>query len=333
MTLRTERQGTATEPSPASVRFYRPGDEEGMLRVLQASFARWPAVETEAEPIDHLRWKIGAAPCPEDAHAVAHVDGEIVGMHLCFVREYLHDDERVLVRNDTDNAVLSEWRNQAISALIVETSPAQYVLSSTSQPSLLRLDESLGHRPFRNRLISMSRDLSGEYFAVDGDHVEEIASFDHRIADLWAQAAEPYEFIVAPSVEWLNWRYCDPRAGRGFVLVHKMQGRVAGLLAARISYGKGYIAYLLTLPGREAALSALLNACIERFVEAGLEEAVCALPEHHPYRAFLTAQGFTQHQRRIPLTARPGRPGDLERPFRNDPKAGIHLMLGDTDLI
>lgn len=320
-----------------SVRYYRPSDEEAVLRVIQASFAPWPAFDIGVAPIDHLRWKIECAPDPEATHMVAEANGQIVGIRLCLVRDYSNNGARVTVRTDTDNAVLPEWRGRGVNAAIgdsvFESSPAELILSSTREPSLIRRDQDLGHRPLRNRFVSASSLLSQSFPGAAAMSVSEIARFDERIMKLWTLAVQPYEFILAPSVNWLNWRFCDQRGGNGFVLQTEENTDVTGFIVARTSRGKGHIAYLLALPGRGDVIQPLIAACMTRLRDAGVAEAICTLPEHHPYRETLLALGFTHKRRRIPVTTRLRRTGDPERPFRHDPYARIHLMLGDFDFI
>ncbi len=328
---------TAPDERSVTVRYYRSSDEEGLLRVIQASFAPWPAFDIDVTPIDHLRWKIESASRPETAHVVAEANGQIVGARLCLVREYLNDGKTLTVRTDSDNAVLPEWRGRGVNAAIgdsvFESSPAELVLSSTRQPSLIRRDQKLGHRPLRNRFVSASSLLSQGFPGGVAMSVSEITRFDERIIKFWALAVELYEFIAAPSIGWLNWRYCDPRGGNGFVLQTEENTEVTGFIVARTSRGKGHIAYLLALPGRDDVIRTLIAACMTRLRDAGISEAICTLPEHHPYRDKLTEMGFTHKRRRIPVTTRLRRPDDPERPFRHDPHARIHLMLGDFDFI
>jgi GNAT superfamily N-acetyltransferase len=321
---------------PYNIRFYRPGDEEGILAVLQASFPRWPAIEIEVPAIDHLRWKLAGTPDPETTHVVALADSRIVGCHLSLVRTY-RNEGLVAVRTDVDVAVAPEWRgrgvNPATTKLSVDTSPAPFVLTSTDNESIRRADYHRGHRPIRNRLIATSCDLTRKALPLDGMHIIQTTSFDNRIESFWTEAVAPYEFTASPSAPWLNWRYCDPRGGNGFVLQAEQRDQIVGFVAARMSWNKGYVAYLLALPARNNVVRSLLAACIDRFVEAGLTEAACALPEHHPYRPVLTELGFVRNRRRIPLSARPGGPADPERPFRDNPQARVHIMFGDLDLV
>jgi hypothetical protein len=39
-------------------RFYRPGDDQGILDLLVATFGAWPKHEITVPAIDHLRWKL-----------------------------------------------------------------------------------------------------------------------------------------------------------------------------------------------------------------------------------------------------------------------------------
>jgi GNAT superfamily N-acetyltransferase len=325
---------------PYSVRFYRPGDEEGILRVLQASFPRWPEVETSVAPIDHLRWKLAGDAPPVNDHIVAEADGQVVGVRLAVIRRYDVFDRALRCRMDVDMAVLPEYRGRGINSAVVrfgvEVATANDLLTaSTGRESIVEMDRGLGHRDVGNRLVSTVCDLpeSAESPPTAGDtSITEIDRFDERIESFWRTAARPFDFIVVPSRDDLNWRYCDMRGGIGTVLQAEERGEVVGFAALRLSRGKGYIAYLLVLPERLAAAGALVRRSLAYFRNAGVAEVVCGLPEHHPYGPLLTDEGFARKSHVIPLTCRPVRE-ELDLSFLQEPKAAVHLMLGDTDMV
>ena len=43
-----------------SLRFFRPGDEENLLGLIQRVFEAWPTADAGAPPIEHLRWKLSS---------------------------------------------------------------------------------------------------------------------------------------------------------------------------------------------------------------------------------------------------------------------------------
>lgn len=334
-----ERFSMSATSEPASnsafeVRFYRPGDEEGMLRVLQASFPRWPDVETDVPPIDHLRWKIENAPEPAATHIIAEADGRVIGCRISLLQRVRHGSTFGLARTDIDNAVAPDWRgkgvNAAITSFIVDVSKADIVMTSTLVETIRRVDASLGHRRLRNRLAYMHCDLTAAPPRPDTT-VKQLERFDERFDRFIARAAAPFDLIATPDVTRLNWRYCDPAGGKGTVFYTELDGEITGFIAIRISRGEGVIAYLLVLPDRHDLVRTLTLAGLARLHAAGIQDIRCALPEHHPYRAVLKDAGFSRNGNRVPFTARP-RVGEPELTFL-EKESPIHWMLGDTDLI
>lgn len=341
MNARTRRHSvTIADPTPFSVRFYRPGDEEGMLRVLLASFPRWPEVETNVAPIDHLRWKLGSSAHPERNHIVAEANGEIIAARIGLVQRHRASGRTLGCRFDVDSAVLAHWRGRGVYSSMTSfgvemATEADAVLASTGRPSLLQLDRSLGHRPIRNRLITMICDLPALPASEPIENswtITEVDAFDARIERFWQKASSPFDFVAAPSNEALNWRYCDARGGIGALLLAEERDELLGFTTLRVSRDKGSIAYLLALPDRLDVVRGLASAALSRLRDSSVAVAVCALPRRHPYRSVLAEQGFTRKGHAIPFTCRPNAP-DVDLSSLQNPKASVHLMLGDTDLV
>jgi GNAT superfamily N-acetyltransferase len=325
---------------PVNVRFYRPGDEEGILHVLQASFPRWPEVETNAAPIDHLRWKLAGAEHPELNHIVAEASGEIIAVRIGLEQRYRTRGRTLGCRFDVDTAVLPAHQGRGVysrmaSFGVAMATNADAVFANTGRPSLLELDRGLGHQPLKNRLASLICDLPVARPRDGGDdrfEVREATAFDERIESFWAEAAAHFDFIAALSMDNLNLRYCDARGGIGSVLLAEERSDILGFVALRVSRGKSSIAYLLALPDRLDVVRSLAAAALSRFRDAGVSEVICALPRRHPYRSVLAEQGFTRKGHAIPFTCRPNAP-DIDLSLLQEPKAAVHLMLGDTDLV
>jgi GNAT superfamily N-acetyltransferase len=331
---------TTTDQPAANVRFYRPGDEEGMLRVLQASFPRWPEVETDAAPIDHLRWKLASDAHPEQHNFVAEVEGQIVGAQLGIAQRYNGGGRALRCCLDVDSSVLPEYRGRGVYSSIFRfradmTTAIDVALASTGRESLSHLNRGLGQRPVGDRLDLMICDLPGSTQAKTPDElsITGVDRFDDRIEGFWSKAASPFDFIGTPSKDDLNWRYCDVRGGNGRVLQAEGRGDIVGFAALRQSHGKGYIAYLLTLPERPDVVRGLIEACLARLRAAGVSEVACALPAHHPYLSLLIDQGFTRKSHTVPFTCGATRLDELDLSFLHQPRVAVHLMLGDTDLV
>ena len=67
---------------------------------------------------------------------------------------------------------------------------------------------------------------------------------------------------------------------------------------------------------------------------AGGSEAIeCWSPIHHPYRGVLSANGFLHRRRIVPLEAHPPSDSSAVMTFGDDPRAAIHVAIGDTDMV
>ena len=163
--------------------------------------------------------------------------------------------------------------------------------------------------------------------------VRRVDSFDERFERFWDEASAPFVFIVERTPAYLNWRYADPRAGSFTILVAEDDNRVLGYLVLQRSYGKGYIADLLALPGRLDVAASLAQSALVRFRDAGVSTVECWSPRHHPYRPVLRRAGFLCKHRNVSLHPLPGRGLPERLALVDDPRAAIHVAIGDTDLV
>jgi hypothetical protein len=157
--------------------------------------------------------------------------------------------------------------------------------------------------------------------------------FDERIGGFFDEAARAFDFIVVRSREYLNWRYCDPAAGRFTVRAVEREGRLLGYAALKVADGEGYVADLLALPGRSDVVRSLIEDALRIFREAGVERVTCWMISRHPYSGILRRYGFLDSGKDVGfgyLTVSPTG-GDLE--FLEDPRARVHLTHGDSDWV
>lgn len=123
-------------------------DEEAVLRVLQASFPRWPRVDVSVEPIEHLRWKLGMDMEEADKgfHRVAEVGGRIVGVGITSARRAKLGDRVVRCYEGNDVCVHPAYRERGVlnkmGPFRQEESIRRYavwLLGGTSHGALIRI--------------------------------------------------------------------------------------------------------------------------------------------------------------------------------------------------
>jgi len=157
--------------------------------------------------------------------------------------------------------------------------------------------------------------------------------FDERIDEFFDQAARPFDFLLVRSSGYLNWRYCEPAAGRFTVRVAEQEGKILGYLVYKISEGNGYITDLLALPGRLDVVRSLIEDALRLLREAQVELVSCWMIARHPYNGPFRRYGFVDSRRDIGFVSKAIDPDSGILDFLDQATARIHLMHGDSDWI
>jgi len=159
-----------------------------------------------------------------------------------------------------------------------------------------------------------------------------IEQFDDRFDDLFADAAQSFDFIKVRDVEYLNWRYADPRAGNYRTIAATEADQLLGFVTIKHASRRGHVMDLLVRPGRVDVAEALVGAADDAFRQVQVFAAMCWLPPTHPYRSALARYGFfdSRQPSGVSLKTYAG-PHARSLDFLADPGAGVHIMLGDSD--
>jgi len=323
-----------------TLRYYRDGDEEGILELLTAAFGRWPGVDIAVAPIDYLRWKLNSHPIAPQFHYVAVADERIIGCQLIVVQRLKCGDRELLADTCTDYAVHPDYQGRGLSREIWEFDPKRFaatfdlLINITDSRAVKHQIKTIGHsRTLANELEWLELPVAAPRAdAAPPSHVtlRTAAEFDERTDEFCRDALRPFDLAIVRDRTYLNWRFGDPRAGRYTIRLAEDGGRLLGYAVFATSRGKGFIADLLVLPGRSDVIEALAVDAARYFAGSGLPSVRCWSVVRHPYRETLLRCGFA------PL--RPverfgiGRAG-REVPLRDDPNAAVHFTVGDTDIV
>jgi hypothetical protein len=157
--------------------------------------------------------------------------------------------------------------------------------------------------------------------------------FDDRIDDFFDEAARPFDFLVVRSRDYMNWRYCEPAAGRFTIRVAEQEGKILGYLVFKISSGNGYIADLLALPERLDVVRSLIEDTLRLFREARTEMVSCWMIAQHPYNDLLRRCGFVDSRSDLGFVYKAVTLDPKALEFLEEATARVHLMQGDSDWI
>lgn len=122
--------------------------------------------------------------------------------------------------------------------------------------------------------------------------ISTVNEFDENIDGFFEEAAQPFDFIVVRTKDYLNWRYCDTRGGRFTVRLAEQDGRILGYLVLKLADDRGFIVDLLALPGRIDIVRSLIEDGLRIFEEADVATAYCWMISRHPYNEVLRRYGF-----------------------------------------
>ena len=326
-------------PPGCEQRYFREGDEESMLDVLDKAFDGWPKVELSVPPIEHLRWKLRMHEAALRSHIVAVIDGRCIAVRPLWAPPVKVDDNVLLGRHAIDRAVLPEFQRHGMMAALEVRMPPRWAerfdltLSLRSNWQRINLTPGQSH-PRKLDVVACSLDAPPPVAVIPGDlTLRSIDTFDDRFDDFWAEASVPYRVMVARTAQHLNYRFGDRRAGNYRIVVAEREGRVLGYVITTARERTGYIADALVLPGRNDVLESLLADAVSHLRMDGKASVECWRFPYHPYVPSLEKLGFHEPRRTETLNLRSLNGRDREFEFFEEPKEPVHYMAGDTDLV
>lgn len=339
---------TTNDAAPYTTRFYEPGDETRIVAMLQRAFDRWPRDEITVPREEHLRWKLESHPKAAWQCVVAETPERVVGFQGYWLADVKVDHAVLLARVGVDFAVDPDYQRLGIKVAMRDRAQVNnprrvfdvHFGPDSGHPAFLHMRRKRGrtaqprlaHR-VEARVLELDRGLppaSGQTVWT----VNTARSFDGRVDQLWDVASVPFRAALVRKAGYLNWRYADERGGRYTVRTAEQDGALLGYLVTRISDGRGFLTDMLVLPERMDVLRSLVAESIAGLQAQGACEVECWLPEHHPYWAAVSHYPFDRKRRSIDykLTFDRLAPAQFDIPFVDDPRAPLHITLGDSDV-
>ncbi len=261
----------ANESRSCAVRPYLPGDEAGVVQLLQLSFPFWQHHGT----LDYWQSKHRNNPLGQSLVAVAESDNEIIGCDHNVLSKVKIGEGIFRCSYGCDGAVDQDFRRRGIFtsirrllSVLREKQSVQFFYTDTINPIvakvLSRVEERFPHvvqdlcwmrdvrmhfllNPHKNawlmmfglgaaRLLNRVRGSSRSDRRNQDLRIEKIPTFTNRIDEFWDEVSGHYSFITQRSKEWLNWRYCNMTA-RGLentISQVEENGKIAGYSVLKI---------------------------------------------------------------------------------------------------
>jgi ribosomal protein S18 acetylase RimI-like enzyme len=338
---------TLSLPADWSPRPYRAGDEKQILNALLGAFGKWPTVDIDVPPIEHLRWKLHSHVLAPEHHMIAEVDGVVASARSLLVQPVRFQGEPRLAFQPVDLAVAPQFQGLGLTRRLRlielrkmrETYPSTFAIKlyiRSWHPAARRLREQIvahGYA-FGNRMIALERpnDTLPAQDPATAHTLRNVTAFDDRIDAFWREASRPFAFAVDRSREYLTWRY-DRRAGAFTITLAEDGEKLLGYAVTRTSRNVGYIADLIALPDRLDVARSLLSNALSSFARTDGHTVECWLPTRHAYQPLLRELGFTRSERKLRFRYTPvGLTKEQLAPLRKS-DTPVHITAGDTDLV
>jgi hypothetical protein len=168
-------------------------------------------------------------------------------------------------------------------------------------------------------------------------HISQMQRFDEAFTVFWDQISSHYSFIVERNLEYLNWRYSDPRSGD--FLIRKAVDPECNVLGyvvfmvnrLREDYPIGYIVDLLTLPGRFEVADSLITEAIRHFDEHDVNIVNYLIEKKNPHMGILGRHGFLDSRITLEVFFDEYEKVEVLRKLERHSPTSIHFSFGDID--
>ena len=349
------------------VRPYEEGDEAGIVELLSLALPGWPGFDLGVSTVEHWEWKFGG---PDGSLvSVAESGGAVVGCSHVILCRCIVGGEELLLGNGLDVAVHPDFRKRGIFNAMTEQRMemmrdrgVSLAFWSTSNPILkgkwdrestpfprpildyvkvrdvgLQLRAMPVGNPWLWRmgysLVRAANSVSNAFRGAPGGRVrvDGLESFDEDVDRLWEEVSRGCGFVAVRNMDYLNWRYCDPRAGK-FEVRGAVDGGLVGYSVLSVNkahedYPVGYIVDIQAEPDRPDTLDALISDAVTFFDARGVNLVNCLVVKGSPLGRALGRRGFLNSRVRFHLAydaLGSGDPlGSASGPF--------HFCFGDRD--
>jgi hypothetical protein len=348
------------------------GDVTGIIELMTGAMP-WPGFPHEGSKMDFWQWRYGRNPRGFTNEVIADCGGRVCAHAASLPTDLIiggavHRGAQcsdLLTREDMRNKGLMDRAVLMLRQLNKSRGiEVEFAFPSAAGEKVLRkagfvdLPVNMGHyeliadpdRFFRDvrygGLKKMAyrglRTLKGDRARRDPDvEVYESVVFPDDIERMVLRFEKAFTFVLRRDVEYLRWRYSDPRGGKFRILFARRGPSTAGLIVLRpySVEGRTYmdIVDLVAEVGDEGAIGALVSSAARVCREIGSTIMQMWLPSDHPYLPDLGRAGFLHRQtgseeRTMKLLFRPL---DDSEEIMSSLKGGLqcHLVLGDTDWV
>jgi hypothetical protein len=343
------------------VREYNENDESGVLDLLDLAFPN-NNIST-----DYLTWKYFDNPLKKQIIAVTEYDNTIVGVSCCLFREIKLGENIYVIGYGGDLAVHHEHRRKGLTNMMTDLKEEIQNRDGTELCSCITVNPILIDRHNRRgNCANMPKKLLEMVYIEDAKkedlnlikglgyqaykytkkllnrnnqkdeciEIMKVKSFKSEADVFWEKIKDHYYLMFKRDATYLNWRYCDPRAGGFNVYEAVSDNEMCGYCVTFVdSNSIGYVADLCVLPDRNVVTHLLLNKAVETLVER-VNKIKYLISDGHPNVAIFSGNGFIPVNSELDIRYKERSENvrlDYSK-YYNAPSEKLFIQYGDTDL-
>ncbi len=357
------------------VREYHPGDEKSVVELMIKVFGGWPHFDIRCSPLDHWKWKYLDNPKRLNAIVVAEEGGIIVGCEHGYFVNVKIGDSLVFAHHGCDSAIDPKFQGEGIYSrlnkfryTLPQMTRIDYSFWASTNKKMLEfarrrkqlmslrrllkmvrindldlhfrmnktdgeLFKRLGYSTLRkiNKIIIPKRNYVSKDYSING-----IEKFGNSHDSFWQKIQPNYKYIVERDSDYLNWRYCDPRAGNYQIVQAEDDGNVLGYCVYRVDkinndYQVANVMDFITLPGRVDVAQNLLGNVLGRIDDLGVNYVSCWALKGQSNTGVLSEFGYLDSRTPLSIVHHwvKSQVGNTELSASRPNE--LHIQMGDVD--
>lgn len=314
---------------------YSQGDEVKIVELLKSVFKDWPKFDINYSALEHWKWKYLDNPYSKILIVLAKNEEELIGCHHDVPIKIIINKELYDCSYTADLAVSNNYRELGVSNGMRDYKEKYVKINEflsyfvTSNPKLIKSFSQIFNKLpckiknyfymnnpdkyFENNPVKISFIIKSTIKLIRAWNrlkkikskkslnkvtITKVLKFDSSFDDFLIKTGRDYDFMIYRSRDYLNWRYCDKRAGNFQIYSAKgAEGETLGIIVLIINnYDPnnpvGFISEIITIDKRIDVADALIKEGKKFFFENDVNLVTYLIPENHPYEGVIKKQGF-----------------------------------------
>ncbi len=296
-----------------TVRPYRPGDEQGILRLFNEVFSETDPTFTP-RPLAHWNWQFRDNPLSHHTYVAEESGGRVIGTYTAIPGVWLYEGAPFQGSQAVDTCVAREHRQSLKREGLFLTLARRWfddygtpeqdrIVYGLPNPAAFRIGTRLlDYRPVHTPVCALNRNFGQDWIdhllriGAGAVEVAEVRSFAPAVSELFEAHLARSGLVQRRDVRYLTWRYLEcPAVAYRVLEARGPGGQLRGVLVLRVGWHGRPLAPLVDwiVPGEDReALAGLAHAAAELARAAGVTCLETWVPPWSAHARALQEIGF-----------------------------------------